>query len=237
MFTQTARFYDALYAGKGKNYQRESDRLKGFIESHAKTPAAALLDVACGTGGHLQFLRQWYEVEGLDLDEAMLAIARERLPEVPLHQGDMREFELGRTFDVVVSLFSSIGYMRDEAELRQAIANLARHTNPGGLVIVEPWLTPGQILQGRAHAIFFDEPDLKIARLNVNQVEERKSNVVFHYLIAEGVDIRYLTETHETYLFTKDEYLAAFRAAGLAVHHDQEGLYGRGLYIGSKSLL
>jgi ubiquinone/menaquinone biosynthesis C-methylase UbiE len=47
--------------------------------------AGSLLDVACGTGKHLEQLMRWYQVEGLDLDDGLLAIARERLPGVPLH--------------------------------------------------------------------------------------------------------------------------------------------------------
>lgn len=34
--------------------------------------------------------------------------------------------------------------------------------------------------------------------------------------------------------FVDDDYLAAFRAAGLEVTHDPQGLTGRGLYIGTK---
>ena len=52
--------------------------------------ARTLLDVACGTGKHLEVLQHEFEVEGLDLDGDLLAIARERLgPAVPLYQGDM----------------------------------------------------------------------------------------------------------------------------------------------------
>ena len=75
-------------------------------------PARALLDVACGTGKHLERLAQDHSVEGMDLDAALLELALRRLPGVPLHQADMTSFELGRRFDAVVCLFSSIGYVK-----------------------------------------------------------------------------------------------------------------------------
>jgi SAM-dependent methyltransferase len=114
--------------------------------------ARTLLDVACGTGRHLELLSDGYRVEGLDLDAQLLAVARERLPSVPLHSGDMRDFELGRRFDVVTCLFSSIGYVRDDDELDRAIAAMARHLSPGGLMVVEPWFTPEMWNVGQLHA-------------------------------------------------------------------------------------
>ena len=109
MFSRSAHLYDAVYAFK--DYAAEVERLRQVID--ARVPSArTLLDVACGTGMHLAELRRWYEVEGLDLDPQLLAFARERLPDVPLHEGDMTAFDLGREFDVVTCLFSSIAYVR-----------------------------------------------------------------------------------------------------------------------------
>ena len=110
VFTKSAAFYDALYSWK--DYQGEVEKLTAVIRSRVPD-ARTLLDVACGTGRHLELLSDGYRVEGLDLDAQLLAVARERLPSVPLHSGDMRDFELGRRFDVVTCLFSSIGYFRD----------------------------------------------------------------------------------------------------------------------------
>ena len=103
MFTRSARIYDAVYAWK--DYPREAALVHELVQAR-RPGAATLLDVACGTGAHLAELRRWYRCEGLDLDPNLLAVARERLPDVPLHEGDMRDFELGRRFDAVTCLLS-----------------------------------------------------------------------------------------------------------------------------------
>jgi SAM-dependent methyltransferase len=234
MFTRSARYYDAIYAARGKDYGEEVSLLLRVIETHGGAIGGTLLDVACGTGGHLVFLRDTYEVEGLDVDEAMLAIARGKLPQVPLHQADMANFELGRQYDIVVSLFSSIGYAATLEGLGRTIANMAKHTKPRGLVLAEPWIYPEDFKPGTAHAVFVDQPELKIARMDVGQVKGRISILNFHYMIGEAGGITQFEERHEIGLFTHEEYLSAFEAAGLATAHDIEGVDGRGLYIGSK---
>jgi hypothetical protein len=56
----------------------------------------------------------------------------------------------------------------------------------------------------------------------------------FHYMVGTPEGINYFTERHELGLFTNEEYLEAFRLAGLEVLYDADGIYGRGLYIGIK---
>jgi ubiquinone/menaquinone biosynthesis C-methylase UbiE len=76
MFRKSQRFYDAIYAWK--DYPAEVDRLLSIIRERVPE-AGSLLDVACGTGKHLELLRDHYRVEGVDLDPEMIALARERL--------------------------------------------------------------------------------------------------------------------------------------------------------------
>jgi SAM-dependent methyltransferase len=234
MFTHSARFYDAIYAWK--DYESEAQQLRTEIQAHRLADDASLLDVACGTGAHIAHLKQHYRVEGLDLDPALLAIARERNPEVPFRQGDMLDFNLGRQVDAVAVLFSSIGYVRTLPALNRTLANLATHTRPGGLVIVEPWLTPDTYKPGGVHSLFVDLPDLKIARMNLSAQEDGLSILDFHYLVGTPQGIDHFTERHELGLFTHDDYMSAFHAAGLQVEYNPEGLMGRGLYTGVKPL-
>ena len=210
--------------------------LHRLIRISKRTPGSALLDVACGTGSHLVFLGEHYEVEGLDIDEAMLDIARSKLPQVPLHHGDMLELSLPRAFDVVVCLFSSIAYVRTAERLKQAIARMALHVLPGGVLIIEPWFSPEGFKGGIVHASFVDQPGLKIARMNVSEVADLVSILQFHFLVATTLGVEYLHERHELGLFDHSEYVVAFQDAGLSVVHDERGLEGRGLYIGTKQL-
>jgi SAM-dependent methyltransferase len=230
VFARSARIYDAIYSFK--DYGEEASSVHELVQAR-KPGAATLLDVACGTGAHLAELRRWYRCDGLDLDPQLLAVARERLPaDVALHEGDMRDFELGRRFDAVTCLFSSIGYVRDADELRGAVAAMAGHLEPGGVLVVEPWLSPDRIRLPHVGAVFVDEPELKIARVGAVEVEGDRSVLEMHYLLGTPERVEHFTERHELRLFTDEEMLDAFRSTGLAVEHDPTGgPMGRGLYV------
>jgi SAM-dependent methyltransferase len=233
MFSKSEAFYDAIY-GTMKDYARETQLIHELIRQYKQSPGNALLDLACGTGRHISFLRQNYSVEGLDLDEQMLEIARQRNPGVVFHQADMVDFELGRRFDAILCLFSSIGYVKTVPRLRQALQTMRRHLSPGGVILIEAWLTPEKYQVGHVGSVYVNQPDLKIARMNISAVEDHLSVMDFHYLVGTPQGIDYFTERHELGLFTHEEYLAAFRDNALEVIYDPdpEKLMGRGLYIG-----
>jgi ubiquinone/menaquinone biosynthesis C-methylase UbiE len=232
LFTTSIKYYDLIYSALGINYQQESEQLHRLIKLYKRSKGKRLLDVACGTGGHLQYLQKDYQVEGLDLSQQFLRLARHKLPRVPFHQGNMLDFKLKHSFDIVTCLFSSIGYIRNFSQLVKTIQNMKHHLCPGGLLIIEPWLSPGEYKTGTVHAAIVDQPDLKIARINTSKVKGKLSVIVFHYLIAKSSGVKYFTEKHTLGLFQQEEYLKAFKTCRLKTVYDPAGLKGRGLYIG-----
>lgn len=222
-----AKVYDAVY--RWKDYDGETKRLKAILSDHGH-PNGKLLDVACGTGQHLSRLRDDYEVEGLELDREMSAIARSR--GLTVHEGDMEAFDLARRFDVVTCLFSSIGYMETPARLQKAIARMAAHLEPGGLLVVEPWFAPEQWRDGYVHADYVDDEGLKIARMSVSRTDGPVSVLDLHHMVATSEGVETFVTRHRMGLFADWEYRDAFTAASLTVEHDDQGLMGRGLYVG-----
>jgi SAM-dependent methyltransferase len=232
MYRDSARYYDAIYSFK--DYGAEAAAVSAQISAH-KPDAATLLDVACGTGAHLAHFAREYRVEGIDLSEEQLAIARARLPGIELHQGDMTTFDLGKTFDAVTCMFSSIGYVGTLDGLDAAIGRMAAHLAPGGVLVVEPWLPPDAFEAGHLSTLFVDEPDIAIARMSISHKEGRRSWFDMEHLVGSADGIEQFVEHHELGLFTVEEQIAAFERAGLRVEHDPDGPIGRGLYVGVAS--
>ena len=230
MYATTARYYDRIYAFK--DYAGEAAKVAGFVAGACQRSGKRLLDVACGTGMHIEHLSRTFDVEGLDISPELLAFARDRNPAITFHTGDMRTFELEQTYDVVTCLFSSIGYMTTVKDLGQAVARMAAHVVSGGVLIVEPWITPDAWKTDTLHGLFIDEPDLKLARINTSQVIDGLSVFDLHHLIGTPEGVEHIVEHHEMGLWTVAEMTAAFEAAGLGTRYDPEGITGRGLYIG-----
>jgi ubiquinone/menaquinone biosynthesis C-methylase UbiE len=111
-FLDSPELYDAIY--NFKNYHRECARLHNLIS--ALVPGASrILDVACGTGEHAKFLREHYSVDGVDINEGYLRAARLKNPSGNYINADLMNFDLGRTYDVVICLFSAIGIVDFQA--------------------------------------------------------------------------------------------------------------------------
>lgn len=217
VYRRTARAYDLLYDAAGKDYGEEARELGALIQASCPG-AASLLDVACGTGRHLAHLADHYDVAGVDLSPAMLAVARDRLPDCPLVEGDFRTFALDRTFDAVVCLFSSIAYLRAQEELDLAIENMARHLGPGGVLIVDGWVRPDAWRDpGHVHVLAAADGGLAVSRVGVSRRDGSRSVLEMHHLIGSLDGVEHVVERHELTLFSTEAYRSAFARAGLEV--------------------
>ena len=231
MFSESPELYDLIY-GSFKDYEAEAAQvadLLGRVAPDAKT----VLDVGCGTGEHARILRaaHGYEVHGLDIEPGFVELARQKVPESRFWAGDMAGFSLGTTFDAVICLFSSIGYVGSTERLVVALESFRAHLNPGGVAVVEPWFEPQAWHPGRVYVHRSESDSLHIVRMSHSDVRDRVSLLEFHYLIGTEKGVEHRTEHHDLALFTREEMMRAFGAAGFEeVAHDPKGLIGRGLY-------
>lgn len=92
-----------------------------------------LLDVGCGTGGNLPMLRQFGEVEGLELDAGAVARSRARLGDgVQVHQGALPDgIPEGRPYDAITAL----DVLEHLADPEAALGAIVRALVPGGVFL------------------------------------------------------------------------------------------------------
>ena len=121
------------------------------LRQRARRPVATLLDVACGGGKNLFTLKRSFRCVGLDLSPAMLALARKLNPECEFVQGDMRSFDLGRTFDAVL-IDDGVSHLTTRAELAAAFQTAFRHLAPGGVLAVAADAVAETFQQNRTEA-------------------------------------------------------------------------------------
>lgn len=231
-----AEMYDRLYQDR-KDYAAEAAQVAGFVRAR-KADAASLLDVACGTGIHLAaFAKHFDRVAGLDLSEWMADVASERLGGVPVHRGDMRDFELGETFDSVVCMFSSIGYLRTVEDLDSAVAAMTRHLSEGGVLAIEPWYFPDTFLNGHVSTHALGDGHRGISRVSHSTlVDGNITRMEIHYVVADSEDgVQHRSEIDLLTLFSREDYTNAFRKSGLDVEYvETEG--GRpGFFLGTRT--
>ncbi len=108
-----------------------------FYRAEARQGIGPVLELACGTGRlTLPLARDGHDVTGLDASPAMLAAAQRKAAEeglrLALRLGDMRSFDLGRQFGLVVLSCNSLAHLVASEDLFACLRAVRRHLAPGG---------------------------------------------------------------------------------------------------------
>jgi SAM-dependent methyltransferase len=215
IFGDYSLYYDLLY--KDKDYRGEVDYIKELLQQFS--PAGrSILDLGCGTGAHDVLLcRQGYSVDGVDMSEAMLLKAAEKIAASPelasslrFHHGDIRTVRLGTTVDIVLSLFHVMSYQTRNDDFMAAVSTAKQHLNPHGVFLFDCWYGP---------AVLTDRPTVRVKRLEDDAIKITRIAEPRLYPEKNVVDVNYtvfitrkdtdaIKELHEThtmrYLFSPE---------------------------------
>jgi hypothetical protein len=121
--------------------------------------------------------------------------------------------------------------------MQETLRNFAHHLKPGGVLLIEPWLQPGVFDPTRPpHTEVGEHPEkpIKVRRTAHNALEGNISVMRMEHVVTTPKGTREFTEEHRLALYTTQEFQEAFEQAGLSFEVIEEGLSGRGVYIGTK---
>lgn len=155
--------YDERWArleAAGHSIHGEADLIFSYQPS-------SVLDAGCGTGRvAIELARRGIDVVGIDLDEAMLATARRKAPELTWQMGDLKDVTItsadgsGRRF-TIVALAGNVMIFLEPGTEGAVVANMSRHVEPGGRLIAGFQLGAGQLALG-AYDSFAAAADLEL---------------------------------------------------------------------------
>jgi SAM-dependent methyltransferase len=122
--------HSARYAQRWRDLAAQGHDLDGearFIDAMAPR-GSRILDAGCGTGRVGAYLAAaGHDVVGVDLDDHLIAEARETCPSADWHVGDLARFDfsaVGPGFDIIVSAGNVMTFLDPHSRV-QAMTNLA----------------------------------------------------------------------------------------------------------------
>ena len=113
---------------------------EAVLDAAEVSPGTRLLDVGCGSGLTLLLAEERGAVPaGLDISPGLLQIARNRLPDADLREGDMESLPYP---DAVFDAVTGVNAFQFAGNPQNALREAARVTRPGGRVVASLFAAP-----------------------------------------------------------------------------------------------
>lgn len=198
IFNQYAAYYDALY--HKKNYENECNYLHNLWTKFSDIPVNSILDLGCGTGNHSHVLtNNGHHVVGIDRSQEMLDVAKEKTPHSSAQflKADLSNFNLNQSFDLVISMFGVISYLKNNTQLYSMFNSVHNHLKLGGLFIFDVW---------HGSAVLHQLPENRDITVKTSrQAFKRKAIPSINYA-QNMVQVDYTISTLENKLISKESH-------------------------------
>jgi SAM-dependent methyltransferase len=134
LYSDLSGYYDQFCADV--DYAGQCAFARRVFDAFGRSGGRTCLDLACGTGQHLQDMQQHgFEVHGLDNSADMLALARQRCPDASLQLCDLAGFEQQNQFDFLTCFLYSLHYSHPIQALFETLKRSFAALKPGGVLL------------------------------------------------------------------------------------------------------
>jgi SAM-dependent methyltransferase len=219
---QDGRHYDLLFPTNEQSLHFWLDQGRQYGDP--------ILELACGTGRlTIPLAQQGHAMTGIDLSAAMLAEARRKAAlanvEIEWLYGDIRNFDLDRTFRLMILANNALCHLHTLADFEQCMACVKRHLQPAGRFVVEVFVPKLELLlqtpAERQPFAVYDDPDGagQIVVTHTSQYDSAtqiKYNTTYYKLPNQAGEI---AGTLNMRMYFPQELDALFKYNGFAIEH------------------
>ncbi|MEB8345541.1 class I SAM-dependent methyltransferase [Flavobacteriaceae bacterium KMM 6898] len=185
----------------------------------------SILELGCGTGNlAINFSKNFQEYLGLDYSQHMLSLAREKFPNGNFIQGDMRNFNLDKKFDIALITGRSTSYLLTSDDILNTFKCIHTVLNRKGYLIFDcidatrfiPYITENPRV---IHQCMFE--DIHYSRTSEWYVEEKDQNIInwtSNYFRLDGSKQNLLgNDTVSFKVYTKSAIKSTLNIAGFEI--------------------
>lgn len=196
-----SKYYDILYGDK--DYDKECDFIEETFSEYSRVRPVKVLDLGCGTGGHLvRLARRGYKLVGIDRSASMVKIASENIRELGLdsevHVADILDFSFDAKFDACICMFAVINYIVEADDLAKTLANIRRHLRRDAVSIFDLWYGPAVLsVKPSARVKVVEKGGVKVIRAVVPELDTFKHTQRSNYYLFAIKDGMLIDEVHE----------------------------------------
>jgi SAM-dependent methyltransferase len=214
----------------------EADEIATLLRRHSRREVCRVLDLGCG-GGHMDCgLKRHFAIVGVDLSEAMLALARKLNPEVTYLRGDLRTPPIDELFDAVY-LGDAVNYMLSEPDLRRAFQAAYDHLAPGGVFFTVAEMTRERFKSPETHVSHHTHEDLHVTFIEDHHDPDPADSIcdgTLVFLIRRGGEFTVEVDRHQGGLFPLGTWQTTAGDVGFEVQITTFGSASLPAIIGTK---
>jgi SAM-dependent methyltransferase len=237
-FKLYAQYYNLIY--QNKNYSDEVNYIDNLLLNSTNAKINSILDLGCGTGKHDFLLSEkGYQITGVDISKEMIEIAEStNKPNIEFVLGDIRNIDLNKKFDAVISLFHVASYQTENIDFITYLETAFTHLNTGGLFLFDFWYGPAVISDKPTfRKKEFENESLKITRISNPTLFPNKNvvDVNFDIKIINKTDasIHNIEETHKMRYFFLPEIINFAKQIGFSFQNSFEWMTNQDLSFDS----
>lgn len=198
-----SNYYHILY--KHRDWKEAESFIDNLVDLLKPAPKAKILDMPCGKGRHSIYLnKKGFDVTGIDLSpQSAMCAKKNENQHLFFFVHDMREHFKIKYFDIVLNLFTSLGYFEDEYDNQKVITAAAESLKPGGIFVID-FFNAAKVAKAlvKEETKITDEVEFKISRKIENKFVVKKISITDgdkNYAFYEKVQLLVLSD-FEKYL-------------------------------------